>query len=446
MSIRIQLDETNEGEAHMKTVAFCTLGCKVNQYETEAMITLFKDKGYEIKSFDDICDIYVINTCTVTLTGERKSRQMIGRAHKKNPDALIAVVGCYSQVAPEKVKKLAGVSLVIGTKERANIVELTEEAMRSKEPQVKVNDIMKERTYEELWISTYEDKTRAFVKIEEGCTEFCSYCIIPYARGPVRSRSEESITKEVTALAQNGYKEIVLTGIHIGSYGKDLGGKTLLDAIKAAACVDGIERIRLGSVEPRVLTDEFVREICKMDKICDHFHVSLQSGCDSTLRRMNRKYSTDEYQAAIARLRAAFPNPAITTDIITGFPGETEADFHSSLEFMKKIAFSEVHVFPYSPREGTKAAMMDNQVPKQVREERARIMIAEAQKLHQEYLGSFVGKRREVLFEREVASGEYEGHMTNYIKVRVKYDKNLAHKIENVTLTGFDKSTMIGEI
>jgi len=430
----------------MKTVAFCTLGCKVNQYETEAMITLFKDKGYGIKSFDDICDIYVINTCTVTSTGERKSRQMISRAHKKNPDALIAVVGCYSQVAPEKVKNLPGVSIVIGTKERSRIVELIEQFMRSKEPQVKVNDIMKERTYEELWISTYEDKTRAFVKIEEGCTEFCSYCIIPYARGPVRSRSEESITKEVTALAQNGYKEIVLTGIHIGSYGKDLGGKTLLDAVKAAACVEGIERIRLGSVEPRVLTDEFVSKISQMDKICDHFHVSLQSGCDSTLRRMNRKYSTDEYQAAIARLRAAFPNPAITTDIITGFPGETEADFEQSLEFMKKIAFSEVHVFPYSAREGTKAAVMDNQVKKKVREERARIMIAEAHKLNQKYLSSFVGQRREVLFEREVASGEYEGHMTNYIKVRVKYDKNLAHKIENVTLTGVDKSTMIGEI
>jgi len=430
----------------MKTVAFCTLGCKVNQYETEAMITLFKDKGYGIKSFDDICDIYVINTCTVTSTGERKSRQMISRAHKKNPDALIAVVGCYSQVAPEKVKNLPGVSIVIGTKERSRIVELIEQFMRSKEPQVKVNDIMKERTYEELWISTYEDKTRAFVKIEEGCTEFCSYCIIPYARGPVRSRSEESITKEVTALAQNGYKEIVLTGIHIGSYGKDLGGKTLLDAVKAAACVEGIERIRLGSVEPRVLTDEFVSKISQMDKICDHFHVSLQSGCDSTLRRMNRKYSTDEYQAAIARLRAAFPNPAITTDIITGFPGETEADFEQSLEFMKKIAFSEVHVFPYSAREGTKAAVMDNQVEKKVRDERARIMIAEAHKLNQKYLSSFVGQRREVLFEREVASGEYEGHMTNYIKVRVKYDKNLAHKIENVTLTGVDKSTMIGEI
>jgi len=430
----------------MKTVAFCTLGCKVNQYETEAMITLFKDKGYGIKSFDDICDIYVINTCTVTSTGERKSRQMISRAHKKNPDALIAVVGCYSQVAPEKVKNLPGVSIVIGTKERSRIVELIEQFMRSKEPQVKVNDIMKERTYEELWISTYEDKTRAFVKIEEGCTEFCSYCIIPYARGPVRSRSEESITKEVTALAQNGYKEIVLTGIHIGSYGKDLGGKTLLDAVKAAACVEGIERIRLGSVEPRVLTDEFVSKISQMDKICDHFHVSLQSGCDSTLRRMNRKYSTDEYQAAIARLRAAFPNPAITTDIITGFPGETEADFEQSLEFMKKIAFSEVHVFPYSAREGTKAAVMDNQVEKKVREERARIMIAEAHKLNQKYLSSFAGQRREVLFEREVANGEYEGHMTNYIKVRVKYDKNLAHKIENVTLTGVDKSTMIGEI
>lgn len=432
----------------MKTVSFCTLGCKVNQYETEAMITLFKEKGYIIKSFDEICDIYVINTCTVTGTGERKSRQMIGRAHKKNPSAIIAVVGCYSQVSPDAVSKLEGVSIVLGTKDRHRIVELTEDIINQSPGStiMNVDDIMKQRKYEEMWISTYEDKTRAFVKIEEGCTEFCSYCIIPYARGPVRSRSEESITKEVTALAKNGYREIVLTGIHIGSYGRDLGGKTLLDAIKAAECVKGIERIRLGSVEPRVLTDEFVSEISKMNKICDHFHVSLQSGCDSTLERMNRKYTTDEYRAAIKRLRRAFKNPAITTDIITGFPGESDEDFKKSLEFMKETAFSEVHVFPYSPRKGTKAAAMDNQIEKRVREERAKIMIAEAAKLHGEYIKSFVGQRCEVLFEREIADGEYEGHMTNYIKVRAKSDKDITHKIVQVTLKGYEQSVMKGEI
>lgn len=431
----------------MKTVSFCTLGCKVNQYETEAMITLFKEEGYKIKKFDEVCDIYVINTCTVTGTGERKSRQMIGRAHKKNPHAIIAVVGCYSQVAPEEIKKLAGVSLVLGTKDRKKIVELCQKAMQSSDADtmVAVDDIMKQREYEELWISTYEDKTRAFVKIEEGCTEFCSYCIIPYARGPVRSRSCESITKEVTKLAENGYKEIVLTGIHIGSYGRDLGGKTLIDAIKAAACVDGIERIRLGSVEPRVLTEEFVDEISKMDKICDHFHVSLQSGCDRTLHRMNRKYTTDEYADAIARLRSAFKSPAITTDIITGFPGETEADFEDSLSFMKKIAFSEVHVFPYSPRKGTKAAEMENQVEKKVREERARIMIDEAAKLHEKYVQSFIGQKHQVLFEQEVESGVYEGHMTNYIKVRTNSQENITHKIVEVTLTKCENSIMYGE-
>ncbi len=428
----------------MKSVSFYTLGCKVNQYETEAMLTLFKDNGYEIKSFDEVCDVYVINTCVVTSEAERKSRQIIGRAHKKNQKAVVAVVGCYSQMSPEKAEGLEGVSLIVGTKDRGRIVELVEKAQKSENPVVCVENILEERVYEDLEICSYEDKTRAFVKIEEGCTEFCSYCIIPYTRGRVRSRSEESITKEVKNLVANGYREIVLTGIHIGSYGRDLGDKTLLDAIKAVDRVDGVERIRLGSVEPRVLTEDFVREIGKMKKMCEHFHVSLQSGCDNTLKRMNRKYTTDQYREAIKRLRETFENPAVTTDIITGFPGETEEDFKACVDFVKEIAFSEVHVFPFSPREGTKAFNMEGQIEKRVREERARIIIDASQKLHEEYIASFKGKIQDVLFEQKLSDNEFEGHMTNYIRVRVKSDKDLTNKIVKIRLEKCEKSVIIG--
>jgi len=432
----------------MKKVSFCTLGCKVNQYETEAMITLFKDNGYEIGDFGEVCDVYVINTCTVTGTGERKSRQMINRAHQKNPDGLIAVVGCYSQVEPDKVSRIEGVDIVLGTKDRHLIVQLVEEKLNSSDYgcNIHVDDIMKQREYEQLWITSYEDKTRAFVKIEEGCTEFCSYCIIPYARGPVRSRSLESLKKEVETLSNNGYREIVLTGIHIGSYGRDLGGVGLVDAIETVCSVDGIQRVRLGSVEPRVLTDEFIKRISASSKVCDHFHISLQSGCDRTLKNMNRKYTTNEYRMAVKRLRDAFDNPAITTDIITGFPGETREDFEESLSFMREIAFSEVHIFPYSPRKGTKAASMDCQVEKKEREARAKEMIAEGKILHEKYVAQCMGKTFPVLFEREVAEGVYEGHMTNYVKVRVESTEDISHKIMDVYLEDFDSKGARGRL
>ena len=287
----------------MNTVSFCTLGCKVNQYETQAMENLFQKAGYTIGKFDEKCDIYVINTCTVTGMGDRKSRQMIHRARKLNPDALIAVVGCYSQVAPDEVEKIEGVGLVLGTNERASIVELAEKALGDKKQTVEVCDIMKQRKYEDLWVSSYSAKTRAFVKIEDGCAEFCTYCIIPYARGPVRSRSLKGIKDEVAALAENGFKEIVLTGIHLASYGRDTKEHTLLDVIRTVAETDRIERVRLGSVEPRILTEEFVSEIAKIDKMCNHFHISLQSGCDETLKRMNRKYTTAEYAESVKLLR-----------------------------------------------------------------------------------------------------------------------------------------------
>ena len=430
----------------MKKVAFCTLGCKVNQYETEAMITLFKDRGYVISDFDDECDIYVINTCTVTGEGERKSRQMINRAHGRKSDAVIVVTGCYSQVSPDEVASLEGVSLVIGTSERARIVDMTEEYMLKNSKQVNVCDIMKKRDYEDLWISSYEDKTRAFVKIEDGCTEFCTYCIIPYARGPVRSRAPESITKEIASLAQNGYKEVVLTGIHIGSYGRDLKDKTLLDAIKAADCVEGIKRIRLGSVEPRILTKDFIEQISKMPKVCDHFHISLQSGCDNTLKAMNRKYTTNEYRLAVKNLRLYYKNPAITTDIIAGFPGESENDFLESLNFMEEINFSEAHIFSYSPRKGTKAALMKEQITKKVKNERAKKMIEKSKKLHNDYVNSFVGTTAEVLFERCVGDNIFEGHMSNYITVRAESSQDVSHIFKKVEITGCNNGIANGVI
>jgi len=432
----------------MKNVGFCTLGCKVNQYESEAMMTLFRQKGYEISDFESKCDIYVINTCTVTGTGDRKSRQMIHRAHQNNPDAVIVVAGCYSQVAADEVRKIEGVSLILGTNDRNRIVELVEEYVRSgrQGKDVVVTDIMKIRKFEDMWISSYEGRTRAFVKIEEGCTEFCSYCIIPYARGPVRSRPLESIRAEVEALSENGYKEIVLTGIHIGSYGRECNDLSLIDAIECVSKVGGIERIRLGSVEPRVLTPDFVRRIASLEKVCDHFHISLQSGCDNTLRSMNRKYTCAEYAKSVQLLREAYENPAITTDIITGFPGETDEDFETSLDFMNQIRFSEAHIFPYSPRKSTKAASMPGQVEKKVKNARAKIMITRSAELHRDYISSFEGMVKGVLFERSVEDGVYEGHMTNYVRVRAESSTDISGQILNVRITGCDGSCAFGEL
>lgn len=429
----------------MNTVSFCTLGCKVNQYETEAMAKLFRSAGYEVKDFGDYCDIYVVNTCTVTGMGDRKSRQMIHRAVKQNPDALIAVVGCYSQVSPDEVKKIEGVDLVLGTKDRSRIVELCEKQLEQKEQSVLVDDIMKVRDYEDMWVSSYSSRTRAFVKIEDGCTEFCTYCIIPYARGPVRSRSIESIEKEVRALGENGFSEIVLTGIHLASYGKDKKDYTLLDVIKRVAEIDGIKRIRLGSIEPRIITEEFVVEIAKIDKMCNHFHIALQSGCDHTLKRMNRKYTTEQYQKGVDLLRKYFDNPAIATDIMVGFPGETDEEFEASLNFAKNLCLADAHVFAYSNRKGTKADKMENQVEKSTKEKRSKEMIAALKNTQKNYLMDYVGKTAEVLFEQEVKDGVYEGHMTNYVKVHKKSAEDLSGKFVNVEIASVKGDTLIAK-
>lgn len=429
----------------MNSVSFCTLGCKVNQYETEAMSKLFSNAGYEVKEFDEKCDIYVINTCTVTSMGDRKSRQMIHRAAKLNPEALIAVVGCYSQVSPDEVKKIEGVGLVLGTKERSHIVELCEKQLKEKEQSVLVTDIMKQRDYEDMWVSSYSSKTRAFVKIEDGCTEFCTYCIIPYARGPVRSRSMESIVEEVKALSANGFSEIVLTGIHLASYGRDLKEYTLLDVIKAVSAIDGIKRVRLGSIEPRILTEEFIKEISAIDKMCNHFHIALQSGCDETLKRMNRKYTTCEYKNSVDLVRKYFDNPAIATDIMVGFPGETKEEFEASLKFATELRLADAHVFAYSNRKGTKADKMEGQVEKSVKEARSKEMIAALKQTQKEHLESYVGKTAEVLFEQEVKDGIYEGHMTNYVKVHMKSHEDISGKFLNVTLKSVKGDYIIAE-
>lgn len=429
----------------MKSVAFCTLGCKVNQYETEAMSALFVQAGYTVVPFDQPSDVYVVNTCTVTGTGDQKSRQMIRRAHRLNDRAVIAVVGCYAQVAPEEIQKIEGVSVILGTAERSKIVEYVQQAQQT-QAQSHVTDSMCHREFEDLWVSSYHDKARALVKIEEGCNEYCSYCIIPYARGPVRSRPLVSICDEVTALAQNGYSEVVLTGIHIASYGRDGGGHTLLDVIAAIAGIDGIRRIRLGSLEPRLLTEEFVQAISQIPAVCPHFHLSLQSGCDATLKRMNRKYTATQYRDNVALLRRYFDAPAITTDIMVGFPGETEADFTSSVDFLREIAFAEAHVFAYSPRKGTRAASMPNQVPKAEKERRARQMADAARLCRADYLASHIGKTAEVFVERETSPGVWEGHTPNYIPVQIHSNKALRHQYVAVTLDRPTDTGMTGTL
>lgn len=429
-----------------KTVSFHTLGCKVNQYETQAMTELFENAGYKVLPFDSICDVYVVNTCTVTGMGDKKSRQIIRRCQSLNPHAVIVVAGCYSQVAPEKIVSL-GVDVVIGNEEKSNVVALAEQAISGKKSNA-VSDILKCRTFEDMQITNFNDKTRAFVKIEDGCNSFCTYCMIPYARGPVRSRDIENIVDEVKTLSKNGFSEVVLTGIHIASYGLDIkdGGLTLYDVIKCVHEIDGIKRIRLGSIEPRILTEDFVRKLSELPKVCDHFHISLQSGCDETLKRMNRKYDTALYRQVVENIRKYMPQSAITTDIMVGFPGETEDEFKTSVAFLEEICFAESHVFAYSNRKGTKADKMPHQVKRKDKNERAAIMAEAAKSCREKFLVSFIGKEIEVLLEREVESGIYEGHTSNYIKVHVPSLKDISRKFVKVRILKVFDEYVFGEM
>lgn len=422
--------------ARNKIVSMHTLGCKVNQYETDAMQQLFVENGYEISDFEEFADVYVINTCTVTAMSDKKSRQMIRKAKKQNPNAVIAVVGCYSQQSPDEVMSIEGVNLIMGTKDRQKIVEQVEKLTADQQIN-EVEDIMKQTEFEKLSINKTGGKTRAFLKIQEGCDRFCSYCIIPYTRGPIRSRPLEEIAEEVSQLAENGYKEIVLTGIHVASYGKDNGENSLIDVIESLGNIQGIERIRTSSVEPLIISDEFLSRLIQIKSFCPHFHLSLQSGSDSVLKRMNRRYTSKQYEDAVKLIRKYFPEAAITTDVIVGFPGESEEEFQETLEFLKRIELYEMHIFKYSIREGTKAAEMDDQVSPEEKSRRSSILLELSAENKNKFERQYMDKEVEVLFESK-NKDRYLGHTKNYIKVAVKADHDLEGQIKKTLVVDID--------
>ncbi len=418
----------------MKTVASHALGCKVNQYESEAIAELFQEKGYQVVDMEQAADVYIINTCTVTNFGDKKSRQLIRKVKRQNPDSIVVVAGCYAQTAPQEIMAIEGVNIVVGTKNRTQIVNLVEN-YQQKEPQNYVSNIMREREFEPLSIQKLKNRTRAYLKIQDGCSQYCSYCIIPYARGPIRSRNPEDVLAEVKCLAENGFQEVVLTGIHVASYGKDFKNITLLEMIQQVHEVKGIQRIRFSSIEPNIVTEEFVKTLSNLEKVCDHFHLSLQSGCDKILQAMNRKYNTEKYHQAVKLLRQFMPHVAITTDMIVGFPGETEEDFLTSYAFAKEMCFSKIHVFPYSPKRGTPAASMSGQIENTIKSERSQKLMQLSETMAEEFLNKLIGKEMDVLYERQIQPNTYEGHTTNYVKVHVKNDQNLTNKIVKTALT-----------
>ena len=430
----------------MKKAASFALGCKVNQYESEAIAELFAEKGYEIVGIDEEADVYVINTCTVTNFGDKKSRQLIRKVKRQNENAIVAVVGCYAQTAPKERREIAGVNLVIGTKDSAQIVEMVEQYDRANGVENHVSDIMKERVFEPLSIQKLANRTRAYLKIQDGCSQYCSYCIIPYARGPIRSREPQEVVAEVKRLAENGFKEVVLTGIHVASYGKDRRDTSLLDILKQVHEVEGIERIRFSSIEPNVVTEEFAQTMAALPKVCDHFHLSLQSGCDKTLKEMNRKYDTEKYRQAVATLRKYLPKVALTTDIIVGFPGETEEDFRESYAFAEEIGFAKIHVFPYSPKRGTPAAARKDQLLNAVKSERSHTLIQLSDRMAADFLADAVGTDAEVLYERAVGDGIYEGHTTNYMKVHGRSEADLTNRIAKTHITRAEGEMLFGDV
>ena len=430
----------------MKKAASFALGCKVNQYESEAIAELFAEKGYEIVGIDEEADVYVINTCTVTNFGDKKSRQLIRKVKRQNENAIVAVVGCYAQTAPKELMEIAGVNLVIGTKDRAQIVEMVEQYDRANGVENHVSDIMKERVFEPLSIQKLANRTRAYLKIQDGCSQYCSYCIIPYARGPIRSREPQEVVAEVKRLAENGFKEVVLTGIHVASYGKDRRDTSLLDILKQVHEVEGIERIRFSSIEPNVVTEEFAQTMAALPKVCDHFHLSLQSGCDKTLKEMNRKYDTEKYRQAAATLRKYLPKVALTTDIIVGFPGETEEDFRESYAFAEEIGFAKIHVFPYSPKRGPPAAARKDQLLNAVKSERSHTLIQLSDRMAADFLADAVGTDAEVLYERAVGEGIYEGHTTNYMKVHGRSEADLTNRIAKTHITRAEGEMLFGDV
>lgn len=424
----------------MKKAALHNLGCKVNAYETEAMQHLLEEAGYEIVPFTQKADVYVINTCSVTNMADRKSRQMLHKAKKNNPDSIVVAAGCYVQTSEKEVLNDLSVDIVIGNDRKHDLVRLLEEYSLDS-----VNDTVDDindgkHDFEELFIDQTKEHTRAFIKVQDGCNQFCSYCIIPYARGRVRSRRFENVIAEVERLAANGFKEVVLTGIHLSSYGVDFEEATgLLELLQAVNAVKGIERIRLGSLEPKIVTEHFASELSKLDKICPHFHLSLQSGCDATLKRMNRKYTTKEYERGCELLRKYFVHPAITTDVIVGFPGETEEEFEQTKAYLEHIHFYEMHIFKYSKRKGTRAAVMLDQIDEQVKAARSEKLIALGHDMSKEFRKFYIGKNEEVLFEEKAVIGDKEyfvGYTKEYVKVAKKTDENLENQIVSGCISG----------
>lgn len=424
----------------MKKAALHNLGCKVNAYETEAMQHLLEEAGYEIVPFTQKADVYVINTCSVTNMADRKSRQMLHKAKKNNPDSIVVAAGCYVQTSEKEVLNDLSVDIVIGNDRKHDLVRLLEEYSLDS-----VNDTVDDindgkHDFEELFIDQTKEHTRAFIKVQDGCNQFCSYCIIPYARGRVRSRRFENVIAEVEKLAANGFKEVVLTGIHLSSYGVDFEEATgLLELIQAVNAVNGIERIRLGSLEPKIVTEHFASELSKLDKICPHFHLSLQSGCDATLKRMNRKYTTKEYERGCELLRKYFVHPAITTDVIVGFPGETDEEFEQTKAYLEHIHFYEMHIFKYSKRKGTRAAVMPDQIDEQIKAARSEKLIALGHDMSKEFRKFYIGKNEEALFEEKAVIGDKEyfvGYTKEYVKVAKKTDENLENQIVSGRISG----------
>lgn len=436
--------QTEKNAESKKKLASLTLGCKVNLYDTEAVEEIFTDNGYELTSFDSYADVYLINTCTVTAMSDKKSRQMIRKAKLHNPDAIVAVMGCYSQKEPEEILSIDEVNLVFGTKDRASIYN---EVVRSSyaDKKIFVQDIMKTKEFEELKINKLQDRTRAFVKIQEGCDRFCTYCIIPYTRGPVRSRYLENIMEEVRALSEQDYKEIVLTGIHVASYGKDLNGTDLANVIERIATIDGIERIRTSSVEPRIITDKYLDRLRRIPAFCPHFHLSLQSGSNSVLKRMGRRYTSEEYATAVKKIRSVFPVASITTDIIVGFPGETEKEFAETVAFLKELKLYETHVFKFSPRIGTPAAGMPNQIDAKMKQARSDELIRLGKENKKKFEEENIGRILHVLFEQQ-NDNRAEGHTENYIRVHVESDENLKNQIKRVRMNSIEDDHMIGTL
>ena len=448
---KVKKQEEKRGKIVMKKAALHNLGCKVNAYETEAMQEMLENAGYEIVPFKEGADIYIINTCTVTNIADRKSRQMLHRARKMNPDAIVVAAGCYVQAQDGKEVDPC-IDIVLGNNHKKDLIKILEEystkkaagaersEMSDKKPRAvaEIEDINQTHEYESLHLTKPGDHTRAYIKVQDGCNQFCTYCIIPYARGRVRSREQEDVVNEVKSLASNGYQEVVLTGIHLSSYGIDFDGERhLLDLIRAVHDVDGIRRIRLGSLEPGIITEEFAGALSGLPKICPHFHLSLQSGCDATLKRMNRRYTSEEYYEKCCILRKYFENPALTTDVIVGFPGETEEEFRASLAFVDKVDFYETHIFKYSKREGTKAARMEDQIDEQVKTARSAVMIELGEKKRKAYEESFIGKPVEVLVEEEAMIGGKKvqtGHTKEYIKIALESEKNLRNTVVKVQI------------